>query len=90
MISRKPQLRRQKKIFKQKGKVLRPNQMNINVAAWGRLIKNKNFHHTPEGGVQRRVSEDRHSYSGEDKRPIPLTPLSAQASLTAGQCNSFG
>lgn len=43
MISRKPKLRRQKKLFKQKGKVLRPDQMNINVAAWGRLIKNKNL-----------------------------------------------
>ncbi|KAF4531920.1 hypothetical protein B566_EDAN000949, partial [Ephemera danica] len=40
MISRKPKLQRQRKIFKQQGKNFpRPNQMNINVATWGRLIK---------------------------------------------------
>lgn len=40
MISRKPKLQRQRKIFKHKGKnFLRPNQMNINVATWGRLLK---------------------------------------------------
>lgn len=55
MISRKPKLQRQKKLFMQKGKVLRPNQMNINVAAWGRLIKNiqpshEPVHHSLSGG----------------------------------------
>ncbi|KAG1659703.1 Serine/threonine-protein kinase N2 [Nymphon striatum] len=40
MISRKPKLQRQRKIFKHKGKnFLRPGQMNINVATWGRLMK---------------------------------------------------
>lgn len=40
MISRKPQLKRQKLFFREKGKnFLRPNQMNINVATWGRLMK---------------------------------------------------
>lgn len=40
MISRKPKLQRQRKIFKQQGKnVPRPTQLNINVATWGRLIK---------------------------------------------------
>uniref|UniRef100_A0A0B7AI39 protein kinase C n=1 Tax=Arion vulgaris TaxID=1028688 RepID=A0A0B7AI39_9EUPU len=40
-LSRKPKLQRQRKIFpKHKGKnFLRPNQMNINVATWGRLMK---------------------------------------------------
>lgn len=39
MISRKPKLQRQK-LFRHKGKnFLRPNQMNINVATWGRLMK---------------------------------------------------
>ncbi|XP_046391146.1 uncharacterized protein LOC124159397 isoform X2 [Ischnura elegans] len=43
MISRKPKLQRQKKIFKQQGKNFpRPNQMNINVATWGRLLKRSN------------------------------------------------
>lgn len=40
MISRKPKLQRQRKIFKQQGKNFpRANQMNINVATWGRLLK---------------------------------------------------
>ena len=44
MISRKPKLRRQRKIFRQQGKIPRPEQMNINVATWGRLLKrNLNF-----------------------------------------------
>jgi len=39
MISRKAKLQRQK-LFRHKGKnFLRPNQMNINVATWGRLMK---------------------------------------------------
>ncbi|NXT93445.1 PKN2 kinase, partial [Anhinga rufa] len=40
VIERKPKLQRQKRIFpKQKGKeFLRATQMNINVAAWGRLM----------------------------------------------------
>ena len=44
MITRKPKLRRQRKIFRQQGKMPRPEQMNINVATWGRLLKrNLNF-----------------------------------------------
>ncbi|XP_039286849.1 serine/threonine-protein kinase N isoform X2 [Nilaparvata lugens] len=40
MISRKPRLQRQRKIFKQQVKNFpRANQMNINIATWGRLIK---------------------------------------------------
>lgn len=40
MISRQPRLRRQRKIFKQQAKNFpRANQMNINIAAWGRLLK---------------------------------------------------
>ncbi|XP_064615930.1 serine/threonine-protein kinase N2-like isoform X2 [Liolophura sinensis] len=41
VMSRKPKLQRQKKIFpKHKGRnFLRPQQMNINVATWGRLMK---------------------------------------------------
>lgn len=40
MISRKPKLQRQRKIFKQEIKNFpRANQMNINVATWGRLLK---------------------------------------------------
>lgn len=58
MISRKPKLQRQRKLFKQKGKnILRPNQMNLNVAAWGRLMKRDlpsaaNFDLTPSTSSQ--------------------------------------
>lgn len=44
MISRRPRLQRQRKIFKQQGKnVPRPTQLNINVATWGRLLKRSNI-----------------------------------------------
>ena len=45
MITRRPKLRRQKKIFRQQvNKMPRPEQLNINVATWGRLLKrNLNF-----------------------------------------------
>ena len=44
MITRKPKLRRQRKIFRQQGKMPRPDELKINVATWGRLLKrNKNF-----------------------------------------------
>lgn len=39
MISRKPKLQRQRKLFKQDKNFPRANQMNINVATWGRLLK---------------------------------------------------
>ncbi|GJQ71084.1 hypothetical protein Trydic_g991 [Trypoxylus dichotomus] len=40
MITRRPKLKRQRKIFKQEVKNFpRANQMNINVATWGRLLK---------------------------------------------------
>jgi len=48
MISRKPKLQRQRKIFKQQGKnVPRPTQLNINVATWGRLIKRSTMPQPP-------------------------------------------
>lgn len=40
MITRRPKLKRQRKIFKQEVKNFpRAPQMNINVATWGRLLK---------------------------------------------------
>lgn len=40
MITRRPKLKRQRKIFKQEVKNFpRATQMNINVATWGRLLK---------------------------------------------------
>ncbi|XP_076546395.1 serine/threonine-protein kinase N isoform X6 [Osmia lignaria lignaria] len=60
MISRKPKLQRQRKIFKQQVKNFpRANQMNINVATWGRLLKRSapSLHNTrnsesPPSGAQ--------------------------------------
>merc|ERR1719391_1775275 len=49
LITRKPKLRRQRKIFRQQGKMPRPDQMNINVATWGRLLK-KNINLTKSVG----------------------------------------
>ena len=51
MISRKPKLQRQK-LFRHKGKnILRPNQMNINVATWGRLMKRAFPQATGDAGI---------------------------------------
>lgn len=61
MISRKPKLQRQRKIFKQQVKNFpRANQMNINVATWGRLLKrsapslhnSRNSESPPSGEIQ--------------------------------------
>ena len=51
LITRKPKLRRQRKIFRQQGKMPRADQMNINVATWGRLLK-KNINMTKSNLVQ--------------------------------------
>ncbi len=54
MVTRKPKLRRQRKIFRQQGKMPRPEQMNINVATWGRLFKrNLNFRSFDSGDRDR-------------------------------------
>lgn len=50
MITRRPRLQRQKKIFKHDKNFPRANQMNINVATWGRLIKRS----SPSGLQQNR------------------------------------
>jgi hypothetical protein len=73
MITRRPKLRRQKKIFRQQGKMPRPDQMNINVATWGRLLKrNLNFQKSlPEGGnssataATNRLESSHHSSTGD-------------------------
>lgn len=70
MISRKPKLQRQKKLFKQKEKVLRPD--HINVAAWGRLIKNKN--------IQPSHDPPHHHHSLTQSASLPLVPPSASSS----------
>ncbi|XP_015124096.1 serine/threonine-protein kinase N isoform X2 [Diachasma alloeum] len=77
MISRKPKLQRQRKIFKQQAKNFpRANQMNINVATWGRLLKrsapslhsNRNSESPPSGGQSMQLVFDA---SLEDKPETP-------------------
>ncbi|XP_017759830.1 PREDICTED: serine/threonine-protein kinase N isoform X1 [Eufriesea mexicana] len=77
MISRKPKLQRQRKIFKQQVKNFpRANQMNINVATWGRLLKRSapSLHNTrnsespPSGPQPLQLSFDT---SLEDKPETP-------------------
>uniref|UniRef100_A0A1S4MY61 protein kinase C n=1 Tax=Pediculus humanus subsp. corporis TaxID=121224 RepID=A0A1S4MY61_PEDHC len=71
MISKKPKLQRQRKIFKQQGKNFpRANQMNINVATWGRLLKRsspsiQNSHRVPE------VSQGTYLNGFEEKQEAP-------------------
>ncbi|CAG0912903.1 unnamed protein product [Notodromas monacha] len=76
MISRKPKLQRQKKIFMQKpGKMLRPNQMNINVATWGRLM-------TRGGGL--RPPESGGSTPTRPPRASQMTPADAERVVSEG------
>ena len=65
MITRRPKLRRQKKIFRQQGKMPRPDQLNINVATWGRLLKrNLNFQKSlPDGSTSVRSESVSHQSS---------------------------
>ncbi|XP_076054610.1 serine/threonine-protein kinase N isoform X3 [Oratosquilla oratoria] len=82
MISRKPKLQRQKKLFRQKGKMPRPNQMNINVAAWGRLIKNIHTStHEPQTGSHEPVH---HTLSGGGGRNV-ATRLDFDSEKTPGE-----
>lgn len=65
MISRKPKLQRQRKIFKQQGKNFpRANQMNINVATWGRLLKRS----SPS-------IQDNHTQPSSESPPSGIQPL---------------
>lgn len=61
LITRKPKLRRQRKIFRQQGKMPRPEQMNINVATWGRLLK-KNIN-LAKSDLEARQDQD--NFAGE-------------------------
>ncbi|KAL0280061.1 UNVERIFIED_CONTAM: hypothetical protein PYX00_001469 [Menopon gallinae] len=78
MISRKPKLQRQRKIFKQQGKNFpRANQMNINVATWGRLMKRsspsiQNSHRIPESpsAYNYEPVEEKQETPGETPDPV--------------------
>merc|ERR1719228_3179935 len=76
LITRKPKLRRQRKIFRQQGKMPRPDQLNINVATWGRLLKrNLNFQKSlPLDGSSSTRSESvsHHASTGFAPRPTRL------------------
>jgi len=76
MITRRPKLRRQKKIFRQQV-MKRPDQLNINVATWGRLLKrNLNFQKSlPLDGSNSTRSESvvsHHATTGFAPRPTRL------------------
>merc|ERR1719187_1003196 len=66
LITRKPKLRRQRKIFRQQGKMPRPEQMNINVATWGRLLK-KNIN-------LKNVSDQARSENDQNSGFVPRPP----------------
>jgi len=74
MITRRPKLRRQKKIFRQQGKMPRPDQLNINVATWGRLLKrNLNFQKSlPLDGSSSTQKESISHNAGFAPRPTRL------------------
>lgn len=83
-IERRTKLRRQRRIFaKQKGiNFLRPNQMNINVATWGRLMKR----HVPTSNIPPDVSQSPHLAPAPKERgsikslsfdPVDVTPRSS-------------
>lgn len=82
MISRRPRLQRQRKIFKQQGKnVPRPTQLNINVATWGRLLKRSNIpQHPPPPTTANAITHPHHS----------TTPSSANSSHSHGQLHGHG
>ncbi|EFX88403.1 hypothetical protein DAPPUDRAFT_305606 [Daphnia pulex] len=85
MISRKPKLQRQRRIFKQQGKNLpRYNQMNINVATWARIIKRSqpNEHqHSNTSSLSSGGSVVRPS-SLSSTRPLPLNLVTSPASVS--------
>merc|ERR1719245_2123011 len=80
MITRKPKLRRQRKIFRQQGKLPRPDQMNINAAAWGRLLR-RNFFFQKSGDISEGGPrlEKQSSTTGFYPRPNRLNFESAQS-----------
>uniref|UniRef100_A0A8B9EU81 Serine/threonine-protein kinase N3 n=1 Tax=Anser cygnoides TaxID=8845 RepID=A0A8B9EU81_ANSCY len=86
VIERKPKLQRQKRIFpKQKGKeFLRAPQMNMNVAAWGRLMMS----FLPPCSSMNTLSPPLHDPIHTDFSPVPtqnhadsITKLSSNSSL---------
>lgn len=75
MISRQPRLRRQRKIFKQQAKNFpRANQMNINIAAWSRLLKRSSpsIQNSPLVPVQQHSRSHSHSDSSTDGGDVRL------------------
>ncbi|KFU97736.1 Serine/threonine-protein kinase N2, partial [Pterocles gutturalis] len=83
VIERKPKLQRQKRIFpKQKGKeFLRAPQMNINVAAWGRLMMS----FLPPCSSISTLSPPLHDPSQTDFSPVPLqSPVDSMSKLSSG------
>ncbi|NXK76206.1 PKN2 kinase, partial [Amazona guildingii] len=94
VIERKPKLQRQKRIFpKQKGKeFLRAPQMNINVAAWGRLMMS----FLPPCSSMGTLSPPLHDPIHTDFSPVPqqshvdpMSKLSRQGVVDTAVCFPF-
>lgn len=71
MISRKPKLQRQRMIFNKQAKnIPRANQMNINIATWGRLLKRS----TPSSNQQQSSASTpvNHQSYGNGSGPQPV------------------
>ncbi|XP_025915485.1 serine/threonine-protein kinase N3 [Apteryx rowi] len=82
VIERRPKLQRQKRIFpKQKGKeFLRASQMNINVAAWGRLMMS----FLPPCSSMSSLSPSLHDPVHTDFSPVPLqSPIDSVSKLAS-------
>ncbi|XP_062447004.1 serine/threonine-protein kinase N3 [Rhea pennata] len=82
VIERRPRLQRQKRIFpKQKGKeFLRASQLNINVAAWGRLMMS----FLPPCSSMSSLSPSFHDPIHTNFSPVPLqSPIDSVSKLTS-------
>uniref|UniRef100_A0ABD2W2H4 protein kinase C n=1 Tax=Trichogramma kaykai TaxID=54128 RepID=A0ABD2W2H4_9HYME len=80
MISRRPRLQRQRKIFKQQVKNFpRANQMNINVATWGRLLK--------RSAPSLNHSNNHHHNNNNNNRNSESPPSSKSLSVQPTQLN---
>lgn len=75
-FSPKPRLQRQDKLFsKHKGKVLRPFELNTNIVAWSRLLKQKKVPQVPAEEL---------SLADHETAPPPPPPSKAAALLEEG------
>lgn len=80
MVTRRPNLHRQQKLFRHKGKnLLRPNQMNLPVATWGRLMKRFSSETSPVTSSSNASSGQRtvNIPANNSLLPSPVSPLAS-------------